>query len=81
LYLIAFEPRKAIRVVFELLERLQERADATVGDGRILWEALALLPPPALPYFEKAAATVLPSFRVKLEEAYAKVRERAGSGS
>ncbi len=81
LYLTAFEPRKAIRVVFELLERLQERADATVGDGRILWEALALLPPSSLPYFEKAAATVLPSFRVKLEEAYAKVRERAGAGS
>jgi hypothetical protein len=81
LYLTAFEPRKAIRVVFELLERLQERADATVGDGRFLWEALALLPASSLPYFEKAAATILPPFQSKFEQAYAKVRERTGADS
>ena len=74
-------PEICVEWLFERLAMLQKISDDSLQAHVRLSSALARLPASSLPYFEKAAPTVRRMFKSWFEEAYAKVRERAGADS
>ena len=74
-------PDLCVEWLFERFAMLQRIADDSFHVRHCLAWALARLPASSLPYFEKAAPTVLTSFQFWFEQAYADVRERAGANS